>query len=180
MTIRTREHAAALGLAESRSLRFFVPGLPRPAGSKKAFVIKQTGRAILTDMSGSEGKHWRSSVAQVASEVLQGELLHGPLCFAMLFVFPRPASHYGSGRNAGQVRASAPPFPAVKPDTTKLVRAVEDALAKVAFKDDAQIVGQSAHKIYGQRPGVHVHIWSADRPMEEPEVIRVGRFGGKD
>jgi Holliday junction resolvase RusA-like endonuclease len=45
-----------------------------------------------------------------------------------------------------------------KPDTTKLLRATEDALRGIAWADDNQVCEQHAFKLYGMRPGVHVFI----------------------
>jgi Holliday junction resolvase RusA-like endonuclease len=67
----------------------------------------------------------------------------------VLFVLPRPKGHHGTGRNAGVPKASAPQWPTVKPDTTKLLRAVEDACTSILWRDDAQIVIQTACKVYG-------------------------------
>ena len=64
--------------------------------------------------------------------------------------------HYGTGRNADQVKASAPPHPTTKPDATKLVRAVEDALTGVIWRDDSQVVRQWASKVYDDCEGVSV------------------------
>lgn len=137
-------------------IEFFVPGIPAPGGSKKAFVVK--GRAVVTEDS-KRNKPWRDRVASVALESHAGPPLEGPLALSLRFVLARPRGHFGTGRNAGKVRASAPPYPAVKPDTTKLLRAVEDALTGILWGDDAQIVAQAAAKGYGDRPGCHVQVY---------------------
>ena len=46
----------------------------------------------------------------------------------LLFRFPRPRSHFGTGRNAGQLKPSAPFYVRTRPDLDKLARAVGDAL----------------------------------------------------
>jgi len=50
--------------------------------------------------------------------------------------------------------------PAVKPDVDKLVRAINDALTGIMFKDDAQVVSMSVSKEYDdeRRPGAYVTI----------------------
>jgi Holliday junction resolvase RusA-like endonuclease len=137
------------------AVRFTVHGKPQPAGSKRAIPIYRKGRqftgrvAVVEDAKRS--KPWQTVVAAAAVEAMDGrELLTGPLALEVYFYVARPAGHYGKGRNASRLRASAPRYPAVKPDTTKLVRAVEDAMtAAGVWRDDAQVVSQSNHKRYG-------------------------------
>lgn len=137
-------------------VEFFVPGIPQPGGSKKAYFVKALGRAVITDTN-PKVKDWRATVAQCASEVAK-ELLDGPLCVRFDFVLPRSKGHFGSGKNSGSVKASAPQFPTGRPDATKLVRSTEDALKGILWRDDSQIVTQAATKRYGDKPGCLIRI----------------------
>lgn len=133
-------------MTDLQKVTFFVPGIPKPGGSKRAFVIPKTGRAIVTeDCKGS--KDWRTAVAFAATEKIPA-WFPGPLRVTFVFYLPRPRGHYGTGRNAPGIRASAPDYPAVRPDTSKLVRSTEDALKGIAWGDDSQIVQQIASKEY--------------------------------
>lgn len=132
------------------SVVFTVYGVPAPAGSKRALPAggKPGGRPLLVDDS-KRSRPWKRDVAQTAGAAMSGRpLLEGPLELEVRFCVPRPKGHFGTGRNAGAVRSSAPPHPAVKPDITKLLRAVEDACTGVVWRDDAQIVRQRAEKRY--------------------------------
>jgi Holliday junction resolvase RusA-like endonuclease len=140
----------------ARSVSFFAPGIPAPGGSKRGFVHKSTGRAIITEDC-KRSKPWRSVVAMAAQEACRGELFSGPVAVNVVFQFPRPKGHYGSGKNSNQLRASAPPHHIVKPDATKLWRSTEDALKGIAWKDDSQIVAQAVSKVYGT-PGAQIFI----------------------
>ena len=130
------------------AIYFTVYGIAQPAGSKKAFHNAKTGRTVVVD-DAKGSRSWKTTVSEAALPHLPREPLTGPLAVSMLFYFPRPKGHYGSGRNAEKVKASAPEWPAVKPDTTKLFRAVEDALSGLVWRDDAQVVHQVAAKRYG-------------------------------
>ena len=44
------------------------------------------------------------------------------------FVFPRPLSHYGTGKNATKLKPSAPRYHVKTPDLDKLVRGVCDSI----------------------------------------------------
>lgn len=140
------------------TIEFFVPGVPVPGGSKKAFRHARTGKVIVTD-DAKGNKAWRDRVAAFASTAMGGKgLLQGPLVVSFTFVVPRPKGHFGTGRNAGRVRAGAPSHPTVKPDVLKLARAAEDAMTGVVYRDDAQTVELSATKTYGDTPGVSVAV----------------------
>ncbi len=67
------------------------------------------------------------------------------------FVFPRPKSHYRTGKNAGILRDDAPLYKDSTPDTDKLERAIGDALTGVVFSDDAKVAWWDARKMYGDR-----------------------------
>jgi len=145
------------------TLEFFVPGLPKPAGSKKGFAIpnkKRPGkhRVIITDAAGAPGKAWRADCKSYARDAYDGPPLTGAILAEFLFTLPRPKSHFGSGKNSGKLKASAPIAHTIRPDITKLTRAVEDALSGIIWRDDAQIIRQAGLKEYGQIPGVYVSI----------------------
>lgn len=137
----------------TESIEFFVPGVPAPGGSKKAFVIG--GRARITDDC-KRNAPWRQSVVVFAQQAYQGEPLTGPLRVSIVFVMPRLKGHYGSGKNVGQLKANAPVWHTVKPDATKLMRSTEDALTGILWRDDATIVQPHPTKMYGDRPGAYI------------------------
>lgn len=134
---------------------FIVYGLAKPAGSKRAFQHRSTGRIVVTDAN-KNSRAWKQEVAQAAGYAMNnGELLEGPLRLSLVFMLPRPKGHYGKNG----VRPSAPRFPIVKPDLLKLARAIEDSLSGVIYRDDAQIVTESLQKIYTPESAqVHVTV----------------------
>jgi crossover junction endodeoxyribonuclease RusA len=75
---------------------------------------------------------------------------------------PRPKGHYGSGKNELTVKNSAPKYPDKKPDCTKLLRALEDALTGILWIDDSQVVRQVVGKSYADtgdaKIGAHVFV----------------------
>lgn len=126
-----------------------VLGLPVPQGSKTAFRHAQTGKVIIKEANASLSD-WRSLVAGQARQALAGAGPFTTPCWAFLaFYLPRPTGHYGTGRNAGTLRPSAPAHPGVKPDLDKLTRAVFDALTIAGvWRDDALCCGVHAWKKY--------------------------------
>jgi Holliday junction resolvase RusA-like endonuclease len=152
------------------AVTFWIPGTPATAGSKRGFVVPKTGRVVVTEDC-RRSRPWRATVAGIAAGLFPDGPLDGPLAVTFEFALARPKGHYRTGRNAHLVRPSAPAHPTSKPDTTKLVRAVEDALTSVAWRDDAQVVEQRATKRYARAPGVRVTIRRlvdrADPPRDE-------------
>lgn len=138
-------------------LSLYVAGVPVPQGSKRAFPHYRTGRVVMVD-DNSNLAGWRDAVTAAASVEWGGApALAVPVWASLSFYLPRPAGHFGTGRNAGTLRPSAPTWPGVKPDLDKLVRAVFDSLtAAGVWTDDARCVGVSAWKFYadGRAPGV--------------------------
>lgn len=141
----------------ARRVSFFVPGVPATAGSKRGFYNQKLKRVIMVDDCG-RSKDWRGDVIHFATAAHQEAPLEGPLFLHVTFGLARPKGHFGSGRNAGRIREGAPLYPTTKPDCTKMLRALEDALTGVLWKDDAQIVEQVVHKEYNDRPGAQVTV----------------------
>lgn len=116
----------------------FVPGIPVPKGSAKAFVVK--GRAIVTQDNGAKQKPWASSISYTAMQAMRFEKpVSGPVSISLTFYMPRPKGHYGSGKNSALVKDSAPQHHVSKPDLDKLCRCVLDALTGVVWNDDSQV-----------------------------------------
>jgi len=144
-------------------LRVRVPGRPVPQGSLRIVA----GRAV----NPRPVDEWRARAALAAAEAAaaQGwERATGPVAVDVVAVVPRPAGHYGTGRNAARLRPSAPAAPAGRPDLDKIVRAVLDAVtgAGCVWADDAQVVDLAAQKLYpvdaSAQPGVVVYVTRLD------------------
>jgi Holliday junction resolvase RusA-like endonuclease len=137
---------------------FWVPGIPAPGGSKRAFVV--AGKARITD-DAKGNRDWKTKVAQVAHEAHEGPLLMGPLRVRFEFYVLRPKGHWG----ARGLRPSAPLHPTTKPDVLKLARSTEDALTGVLWGDDSQTVTLELEKRYSPSQGAAgclVRVWDED------------------
>lgn len=148
---------------------FFVHGKAEPGGSKRGFINPKTKRVIITDAN-KDVKSWRNDVA-IAGKAAWGDTppTSEPLRLYVNFRRQRPKGHYGTGKNSGILKASAPEYPTTRPDQTKLLRAVEDALTGIIWLDDSQIVIQVARKTWadngqegGQAPGAFISVATMD------------------
>lgn len=139
-------------------LSITVHGIPAPQGSKRVVTAggKAGGRAVLAESSKAVGP-WREAVKEAAVKTIAAlagsyedwEPIAGPVGIEVYFHFPRPRSHYGTGRNAGKLRLSAPLRPTGPPDLSKLVRSTEDALTDAGiWRDDALVISIIASKYY--------------------------------
>lgn len=71
-----------------------------------------------------------------------------PVRVTATFYLPRPKGHYGTGKNAGQLKGSAPRAHTSKPDVDNLQKFVFDCLNGVAWDDDCRVVEVLAAKKY--------------------------------
>jgi Holliday junction resolvase RusA-like endonuclease len=94
---------------------------------------------------------WRDSVAAAAADEARrrGWTPLRAVDVTVTFMFRRPKSHYGSGRNASTLKPFAPRWHSTKPDLDKLLRSTFDALTTSGvITDDSRIVCVQAYKLY--------------------------------
>jgi len=152
---------------------FTVLGTPQPGGSKRGFHIKALNRVVITDAN-PRAKDWKAEVRSTAREAASGlsmdadrlALLGDPLALDVRFYFVRPKSHYGSGRNSTVLKKGAPRHHIQRPDVLKCTRLIEDALSKVIYVDDAQIVTECLCKLWAE-PGEPARVEVVVSTLEE-------------
>ena len=146
------------------TIDFFVPGLAATKGSAKGFgFIRKAGPrkgsigvSIVND--NPRAKAWAATVSLAAHAAMAGKWpIEKPVRVEIDFFLPRPKSHY----LRGVLRPTAPRHVATKPDGDKLVRCFWDALTRVAFVDDSQIVEWAGSKFYGAgaQVGARCQVW---------------------
>jgi len=133
-------------------ISFTVYGKPQSRGSKNPRNLKyKDGRlvmrpgttwpVIVTADDNPQSKGWMEKVTAVARLAVGDDaLIAGPVCLGVRCFFRRPKCHYRTGRYSAMLKASAPRFHTSKPDASKLIRPIEDALTGVVYVDDSQIV----------------------------------------
>lgn len=117
---------------------FFVAGIPKTAGSKRAFPNRKTGIPIIVDTCNN--RDWKNAVAAKAAETIPTPL-EGPVNLHVQFFLPTPK--VVARRWHKQTKRHT-----TKPDLTKLVRCFEDALKGIAWRDDSQVFHTMAVKSY--------------------------------
>ena len=145
-------------------IALYAVGDPAPKGS-----MKHVGNGVMIESS-KRVKPWRRQVAAAARDAMAGRpLLTGPVAVTAIVRLPRPKGHYGTGRNAGRLKPSAPRYPISRAlgDGDKHARSIGDALTGTALVDDSQIVVWHLYKQYadgGNPVGAHITIDSLERP----------------
>lgn len=126
------------------ALAFTVLGKPAPQGSKTARMRRGMRYPVVLE-DNPRTKPWRALVSLVASQNRPAELITGPVKLTARFFFSRPKS----SRRAE---------PSVPPDCSKLVRAVEDSMTGIVWRDDALVVQLDARKLYGDPPRAEIEV----------------------
>lgn len=131
-------------------MKFTVYGTPVPQGSTRAFIPKGWKRPIIT-AANSKTKPWRQEIANTALAHMEQSGYEirevGPVELSAYFFFERPKS-----------LKRAVTSKTTKPDIDKLLRALQDALTGIAFKDDAQITAVAVGKTFGSPARVEIEL----------------------
>jgi len=130
--------------AYRRELSFTVYGDPKPQGSPQHRFVPNLGRSIAHEKPSL--KEWRRRVAMGAQAHVDSVLFDGAVELELTFLILRPKSAPKKRR-----------YPTTQPDYDKLARSIGDALEKVLYRNDSQIVDAHVRKRYTLgAPGVHV------------------------
>jgi Holliday junction resolvase RusA-like endonuclease len=137
----------------SSTVSFFCQGEPATKGSMRAYTYRRKSGRIGARVAHDNDRTaaWSQALGWAARQALRGASFDAAAVEVRCsFVVPRPRDHYGTGRNAGQIKPGAPREPTshATGDVDKLVRCLLDALTGIAWADDSQVVEVRASKAY--------------------------------
>ena len=119
---------------------FKILGDPQAQERAKFRVITSGNRHIPVAYDPPKSKNAKKNIAKQAKLFVRMYYdMHVPIRMSLTFIMPRPKSL--PKKFTQHVR---------KPDVDNLVKLVKDALSKVLYHDDAQIVEIHAGKVYAQ------------------------------
>tara|TARA_R100001082_G_C4312724_1_gene137493 strand:- start:72 stop:512 length:441 start_codon:yes stop_codon:yes gene_type:complete len=141
-----------------------VRGKPAPQGSKVSTRFGGMREASQFVMP------WRNQIvsACIEQQINNGEIIEQPVEIFIDFLFHRPQGHYGTGRNEGNLKPSAPTYPITRStgDIDKLCRSTLDGLSVpsggILLRDDSLVVNLRAKKSFATKggfQGAFIHIW---------------------
>ncbi len=134
--------------------KLVILGKPKAQGRPRA---RNTSRFVqVYDDPKSAKEKYRLEV--IVQEQAPEKLLDCPLRVDLNFYLPRPKGHYGTGRNAGVLKASAPNHHTKKPDIDNLRKLVMDALTNVFWRDDSLVCEGRTQKYYSDMPRTEIYI----------------------
>lgn len=150
-------------------LRVVIPGEAMAQGSKRLGRARGTGRPIILDANPGF-KSWRHYVATMMSQCGPPAPWTSAVFVRLRIEVTRPKAHFGTGRNAGIVKATAPKVPVTGLDTDKCLRAIYDAGTDAGWwRDDKQCSGLVV-RVYAPRPSLVIEAvqWESEGELRIP------------
>jgi Holliday junction resolvase RusA-like endonuclease len=128
-------------MAEGGGITFTIHGIP--VGKQRARAAVINGRARL--YTPSKTVNYEADVARSASDAMgAADPFQGPVRIGLLISFPLPKSKRATrNRPAAYWHTS-------KPDASNILKAIEDAMNGIVYRDDSQIAEIAITKIYDQ------------------------------
>ena len=134
-------------------IKFTVPGEPVGKGRARAFRNKAGGVTMFTP---ERTRSYEAIVRSIAAEAMWSMApIEGPVAMHLRAYFSAPKSL----KKADKELARREELPVTKkPDASNVLKAVEDAMNGIVFKDDSQIALATVSKSYSEKPRVEVTI----------------------
>ena len=139
-----------------KTYEIFVPG--DPVAQPRPRAVSMGGKARMYNPT--TAKAWKKKIGlAVLAELAGTPMFEGALHVDCVFWMARPKSHFGTGRNAGKLKSSAPKYCTKKPDLDNLVKAVFDSLTDhKVWKDDSYVIGSYTGKRWSDNHETGVYI----------------------
>ena len=140
-----------------QELNFVIPGSPIGQGRPKFSTINGHPKAYDPEKS----RNYKAYVRMLATQAMKEtgfEMIDGPCAVLINAFFEVPKSKSKRFREAALKGTERP---TKKPDADNIVKAIQDALNGLAYKDDAYIVYLACQKFYSDNPRVEVFVTAA-------------------
>ncbi len=162
-------------MADEPLVSVLLPGVPMGKKRHRArAVVPKNGRPWVQTYPDPDGVAYEADLAEagrkaMAASSLVSDPFDGPLtCFVEAFV-PIPASWSMKKQAAA---AAGEIFPTGKPDGDNYAKIAGDALNKICWVDDSQIIMWQVLKLYSDFPRLRVSVWNwNDLGPQEPELL---------
>ena len=133
-------------------IRFTVPGNPKAL--KRHRMCKRGKKFGSYDPSKSD----KADFLALAKEAAPNKPLDGPISLCITCFFPRPKSHYRTGKYAHLLKDDSSLWHTKTPDIDNVIKFICDALNGIFWRDDSIICFVQAKKYYDDRPRVEVQV----------------------
>jgi len=135
-------------------------GKARSSFTGKGFITKNGKRRFSYDPK--QNKTSSEEIAWAAKAAFGLPLLDGAIAVDML-INCRPLDSWSDKKRKQAIEGSQI-FPTKKPDIDNIIKLYFDALNKLAWVDDRQVVSLTTHKRYAEEDGVTVTFWELGMP----------------
>lgn len=138
-------------------MKFIIPGQPIAKKRHRTFVKKlKNGKffqGAYNEQKSEESKFISFLMTQIPQDF---KLITDPVYIELWYGLRRPKSHYGTGRNEGVLKVTAPKYPGKKPDIDNYEKFVFDCMGGVVYRDDSQVVSCRHDKRYSENPRTEI------------------------
>ena len=134
------------------TLQFEVPGPPIGQGRPRFSMVCGHAKAYDPEKS----RNYKAYVRLLATQAMKDSgftMIEGPCCLDIMAFFEVPKSKSKKFKERALLGLERP---TKKPDIDNIVKALQDALNGLAYKDDSSIVFLSVAKCYSEVPRVEV------------------------
>jgi Holliday junction resolvase RusA-like endonuclease len=153
------------------TISFFVPGEPKGQPRIKAAVRRFGNKAFAHVYTPGTAENWKSCISASAKAHIPEQPITGPVQVDCTFYLPRPKGHYGTGKNEGKLKESAPMFHTCAPDVDNALKVIFDVLTYLRFwLDDTQVVKTWSEKLYENLPHLPPGCQIVIMPLENKAV----------
>jgi len=133
-------------------IEFEVLGNPQALKRHRTYTKGKGGRPLPFPIKVDPSENDKADFLALAYEHTPNVPLKGPLYLRVVCEFPRPKSHYRTGKFKNQLKPHVPFWHTTRPDADNLLKFVADALDGVFFVDDNQIADCHIMKRYSETP----------------------------
>jgi Holliday junction resolvase RusA-like endonuclease len=140
-------------------MKIIIPGNPVAKMRHRSFVKKKKDGKFFMGAYNPQTDVENKFISFLMTQIPKGHsLILDPIYIQIWYGIARPKSHYGTGRNAGKLKASAPKYPAKKPDIDNFEKFIFDCLSGVIYRDDSQVISCRHDKRYSENPRTEIEV----------------------
>lgn len=134
-----------------------IPGPPQGMGSKRAYC--RGGKAWVVNDNPDGLAAWKTRCTDALYAVRPEKPYDCAVTVRIDLYVARPKAHYGTGRNAHILKATAPKFPGTGRDIDKVARAVLDCASAAGWwRDDSRVCRLSVRRHWADLHGERTEI----------------------
>ena len=161
----------------SKTIKLIIPGEPKAQERHRSVIMPRKKAVVLEARNKTTGKTERfyrkkdlfmhnydpsyrvkRDISRIIGALAPVPPWRGPIRVDRYYYFPYLRGHYGTGRNAGNVKVTAPIWKGTRPDVDNFDKLLFDVISGLFIKDDGQIAAGIQIKQYSEVPRTEVYI----------------------